>query len=66
MIQEIIQRNFFEVRNLHDEEDRDSWRDRSYLERIETIEFLRRAMFGYDRISERLQRVLTITELKEN
>ncbi len=66
MIQEIIQRNFFEVGNLHDEDDRDSWQDRSYLERIETIEFLRRAMFGHDRISERLQRVLTITELKEN
>ncbi len=66
MIIERIQRNIFEVGNLHDEDDRDTWQDRSYLERIETIEFLRRAMFGYDRISERLQRVLTITELKED
>jgi hypothetical protein len=66
MINEKIQRNIFEVINLHDEDDRDYWLDRSYIERIETIEFLRRVMFGYDRISERLQRVLTITELKED
>lgn len=52
--------------NLHDEDDRDIWQERNYLERIEAIEFLRKAMFGHDRTSERLQRVLTIAELKEN
>jgi hypothetical protein len=66
MIEEKIQRNVFEVADLHDPDDLDYWRDRSYVERIEAIEFMRKAMFGHDRVSERLQRVLTIAELKEN
>ena len=66
VIEEKIQRNVFEVANLHEPDDLGYWRDRSYVERIETIEFMRKAMFGHDRVSERLQRVLTIVELKEN
>jgi hypothetical protein len=66
MIEEKIRRTAFEVGNLHDMDDTKYWVNRSYLERIETIEFLRKAMFGHDRVSEGLQRVLTITELKEN
>jgi len=66
MIEEKIKRNVFEVANLHEPDDLDYWRDRSYVERIESIEFMRKAMFGHDRVSERLQRVLTIVELKEN
>jgi hypothetical protein len=66
MIEEKIQRTAFEAGNLHDADARDFWKDRSHLERIETIEFLRKAMFGHDRISERLQRILTIAKLKKN
>jgi hypothetical protein len=66
MIEEKIQRNVFEVAGLHDPDDLGYWRNRSCVERIETIEFMRKAMFGHDRVSERLQRVLTIAELKEN
>jgi hypothetical protein len=66
MIEEKIQRNVFEVADLHDPDDLGYWRNRSCVERIETIEFMRKAMFGHDRVSERLQRVLTIAELKEN
>lgn len=66
MIEEKIQKTAFEVGNLHDPDDVEYWKKRSYQERIETIEFLRKAMFGHDRVSERLQRVLTIAELKEN
>ncbi len=66
MIEEKIQRNFFEVADLHDPDDSGYWRNRSYVERIEAIEFMRKAMFGHDRVSERVQRVLTIAELKEN
>ena len=66
MIEEKIQRNFFEVANLHELDDLAHWRERSYVDRIETIEFMRKAMFGHDRVSERLQRVLTIAELKED
>jgi len=37
MIEEKIQRNVFEVANLHDPDDWGYWGDRSYVERIETI-----------------------------
>ena len=66
MIKEEIQRDVFEVTDLHDPDDLGYWRDRSYVERIEAMEFMRKVMFGHDRVSERLQRVLTIVELKEN
>jgi hypothetical protein len=66
MIEERVKRDVFEVVNIQESDDTDYWRDRSYTERIETIEFMRKAMFGYDRVSERLQRIFTITELKEN
>jgi hypothetical protein len=42
----------------------DYWHDRSPIERVEAIEFMRKAMFGNDRVSKRLQRVLTVVELK--
>ena len=52
--------------DLHNADDSDYWRDISPIERIEAIEFMRKVMFGYDRVSERLQRVLTVAELKGN
>ncbi|MDP2645831.1 MAG: hypothetical protein Q8P24_12900 [Desulfobacterales bacterium] len=66
MIEEKIQRDVFEVAGLHEPEDSGYWRNRSYVERIEAIEFMRKAMFGHDRVSGRLQRVLTVVELKKN
>ena len=38
MIEEKIQINVFEVINLHEADDRGYWRDRSTIERIETID----------------------------
>ena len=66
MIEEKVNRNIFEVVDLHVSDDTAYWRDRSYIERVETIEFLRKVMFGHDRVSARLQRILTIAELKKN
>jgi len=66
MIEEKINRNIFEIVDLREADDRSYWRDRSFAERIEAIEFMRKAMFGHDRVSARLQRVLEITELKRN
>jgi len=66
MIEEKIQRNVFMVGNLYEPDDSGCWHNRTYVERIETIEFMRKAMYGHDRVSARLQRVLTIVELKEN
>ena len=66
MIKEKINRNFFDVVDLHKADDKSYWLRRSPAERMETIEFMRKVMFGHDRVSARLQRVLEITELKRN
>lgn len=66
MIEEKVKRNVFEVVDTRESDDTAYWRDQSYTERIETIEFMRKVMFGHDRVSERLQRILTVVELKEN
>ena len=66
MIEERIKRDAFEVVPLEEAGESDYWLHRSPQERIEAIEFMRKAMFGHDRVSERLQRVLTVTELKRN
>ncbi len=66
MIEEKIQKDVFEVIDLHEADDGGYWHGRSPIERIEAIEFMRKAMFGHDRVSERLQRILTVAELKGN
>jgi len=66
MIEEKVKRNVFQVVDMHESDDTAYWRGQSYIERIETIEFMRKVMFGHDRVSERLQRILTVAELKEN
>jgi len=66
MIEETIRRDVFEIVELHDADDSNYWLDRSPIERIEAIEFMRKVMYGRDRVSERLQRVLTVAELKGN
>jgi hypothetical protein len=64
MIKEKIDRNVFEVINLHEADDQYDWLNRSTVERLEAIEFMRKVMFGHDRVSTRLQRVLEIVDLK--
>jgi hypothetical protein len=66
MIEERVKRDVFEVVDMRESDDTTYWRERSYVERIEAIEFMRKAMFGHDRVSERLQRIFTIAELKED
>jgi hypothetical protein len=66
MIEEKINRNVFAVLDLYEVDDKSDWLNRSTAERIEAIEFMRKVMFGHDRVSTRLQRVLEITELKRN
>jgi hypothetical protein len=45
-------------------DDREYWAQKSPLERLEALEFLRQVQFGYDPATARLQRVLTITQLR--
>lgn len=66
MIKEKVERNFFEVVEMHESDNTAYWRDRSCTERMEAIEFMRKVMFGHDRVSARLQRIFTVVELKAN
>ena len=66
MMEEVIRRDVFEVVDLHEADDSNYWLDRSPKERIEAIEFMRKVMYGSDRVSKGLQGVLTVAELKED
>ena len=64
MVDDRIQRDKFEVFSLSEADDSSYWLSRSPIERLEAIEFLRKAMFGSDRVSQGIQRVLTVARLK--
>ena len=64
MIEDRMRKDVFEVVSLHRPRDPNYWLTRDPIERIEAIEFMRKVMFGNDRVSERLQRVLTVAPLK--
>ena len=55
----------FSIVSLTDESDeKEYWKARTPQERLETVEMLRQLNYGYDPATARLQRVLTIVELK--
>ena len=62
----IMDKKVFKITSVHKGEDYNFWKSKTYLERIEALEKLRRIIFGYDPSTTRLQRILTITQLKEN
>ena len=66
MIDEKIQKNIISTINLHDADNDQYFIARTPLERLEVIEFMRKAMFGHDRVSARLQRILEVAELKKD
>ncbi len=52
------------VTSLDDiEEEKEYWLSKSPSERIEAIEINRRMMYGQDRVTSRLQRILEVAEL---
>ena len=61
-----MNKNFFQITSYRDGNDRDYWKQKSYAERLEALELLRRIIFGYDPSTARLQRTITITQLKKN
>lgn len=61
-----MDKNIFEIASVGDNDSREYWRKKSYLERLEALEQLRQIAFGYGPTTARLQRVLTITKLKED
>ena len=60
-----MDKKLFQIASVHDGNDRDYWKQKSYAERLEALELLRRIFFGYDPSTARLQRTITITDLKE-
>jgi len=61
-----MDKTILEITSLRDDEGQNYWGKKSYLERIEGLEQLRKIIFGYDPSTTRLQRTLTITKLKKN
>jgi hypothetical protein len=61
-----MDKKYFKIASLHDGDDYDFWKQKTYLERIEALEKLRRIIFGYDPSTTRFQRIITITQLKKD
>ncbi|OHB66795.1 MAG: hypothetical protein A2V70_17640 [Planctomycetes bacterium RBG_13_63_9] len=58
-----VDRSAYCVASLEDESDeRAFWQTQSPAARMEALEFLRQVMYGVDRATARLQRVLTVAQ----
>ena len=55
-----LDRSAFTVGTHADDDQAEYWRGQSYEARLNAIEFLRQAMWGHDRTSSRLQRLLEV------
>ena len=56
----------FAIGSLCDNPGRDFWKKKSHMERLAALEQLREIIFGYDPSTARLQRTITITQLKKD
>ncbi len=55
----------FSVISLKDEgDDKEFWRTQSPAARLQALELMRQVMYGYDPISDRVERVFTVVERK--
>ena len=61
-----MNKKIFNIASVGDNDSREYWRNKSYLERLEALEQLRQIVFGYDPTTTRFQRIFTITKLKKN
>ena len=61
-----MDKKVFKITSINDNDGRNYWKHKPYLERLAALEQLRQIIFGYDPTTTRLQRTLTIAELKEN
>jgi hypothetical protein len=61
-----MDKKIFKVGALRKSDDYKFWRKKTPLQRIAALEELRKTVFGYDPSTERLQRVLRVTNLKKN
>lgn len=61
-----MNKKIFKVTSIKDSDDSQYWKGKTYSERLEALEQLRRIIFGYDPTTTRLQRIISITQLKKN
>jgi hypothetical protein len=61
-----LDRKHFSVAGLSDSDEKQFWLSKTPAERLAAVEVMRQSMYGYDPVSTRLQRVLTITSLGED
>ena len=58
-----MDKSVFLVADVDDESDeRAFWRQQAPSDRLFTVELLRQVMYGYDPLTTRLQRILTVAE----
>ncbi len=62
-----LNKHVFSVASLTDETDEKIyWLNQSPTQRLEALELMRKIVYGYDPLTTRLQRILTITECTPN
>jgi hypothetical protein len=58
-----LDRRAFSVRPLYAEDDEKAfWAQKSPQERLEALEQMRQILYGYDPVTTRLQRILTVAQ----
>jgi len=61
-----LDKNFISVSSLDDiQEEKNYWLSKNAHERIEAIELNRRMVYGSDRVTSRLQRILETKDLED-
>lgn len=61
-----MNKKIFKITSIRESDDYSFWKNKTYVERIEGLEKLRRIIFGYDPSTHRLQRIFKITKLKKD
>ena len=61
-----MDKKVFDITSIKNTDDYKFWKKKTYSERMEALESLRSTIFKYDPSTTRLQRTLTITQLKED
>jgi hypothetical protein len=57
----------FSIRSLADEgNDKEYWHSKSPLERLEAMELMRQLNYGYNPVTDRVQRIFTIIDLNDS
>jgi hypothetical protein len=59
-----LDRSVFTVGTFDDDDAPGYWRTRSPEDRLAALEFLRRMMYGYDPVADRIQKTLEFDELE--